>query len=89
VLQPENVSTPESIEALRALGAGRGVVAAYGQILRQRFLDLPARGCVNVHASLLPRHRGGLADCGVDLGGRYRDGRDADGGRARAGRRGR
>jgi methionyl-tRNA formyltransferase len=58
VLQPENVSAPESLEALRALAPDVAVVAAYGQILRQRFLDLPARGCVNVHASLLPRHRG-------------------------------
>jgi methionyl-tRNA formyltransferase len=58
VLQPENVSAPDSLEALRALAPDVAVVAAYGQILRQRFLDLPARGCVNVHASLLPRHRG-------------------------------
>jgi len=58
VLQPENVSAPESLEALRALAPDVAVVAAYGQILRQRFLDLPVRGCVNVHASLLPRHRG-------------------------------
>jgi methionyl-tRNA formyltransferase len=58
VLQPENVSAPESIEALRKLAPDVAVVAAYGQILRQRFLELPVRGCVNVHASLLPRHRG-------------------------------
>jgi methionyl-tRNA formyltransferase len=58
VLQPENVSAPQSLEALGALAPDVAVVAAYGQILRQRFLDLPARGCVNVHASLLPRHRG-------------------------------
>jgi methionyl-tRNA formyltransferase len=58
VLQPENVSSAESLEALGALAPDVAVVAAYGQILRQRFLDVPARGCVNVHASLLPRHRG-------------------------------
>jgi methionyl-tRNA formyltransferase len=58
VLQPENVSDEASLAALRALAPDVAVVAAYGQILRQRFLDLPARGCVNVHASLLPRHRG-------------------------------
>jgi methionyl-tRNA formyltransferase len=58
VLQPENVSDPASIETLHGLAPDVAVVAAYGQILRQRFLDLPARGCVNVHASLLPRHRG-------------------------------
>ena len=58
VLQPPKVSDPESVEALRALNAEVFVVAAYGQILRQRVLDIPSRGCLNVHASLLPRHRG-------------------------------
>jgi methionyl-tRNA formyltransferase len=58
VLQPENVSAPDSLEALTALQPDVAVVAAYGQILRRRVLDLPSRGCVNVHASLLPRHRG-------------------------------
>jgi methionyl-tRNA formyltransferase len=58
VLQPENVSTPESVEVLRAFRPDVFVVAAYGQILRQRLLDVPARGSLNVHASLLPRHRG-------------------------------
>ena len=51
VLQPPNVSAPESVEALRALDADVFVVAAYGQILRQRVLDLPKRGCLNVHTS--------------------------------------
>ena len=58
VLQPENVSAPDSVERLRALSPDALVVAAYGQILRQRLLDLPGRGSLNVHASLLPRHRG-------------------------------
>lgn len=58
VLQPERVSGDDSVEALRALDADVFIVAAYGQILRQRVLDLPKRGCLNVHASLLPRHRG-------------------------------
>ncbi|HEX5369386.1 MAG TPA: methionyl-tRNA formyltransferase [Dehalococcoidia bacterium] len=58
VLQPDNVSAPDSVEALRALDPDVFVVAAYGQILRQRVLDIPKRGCLNVHASLLPRHRG-------------------------------
>jgi methionyl-tRNA formyltransferase len=58
VLQPAKVSDPESVQALQALNAEVFVVAAYGQILRQRVLDIPARGCLNVHASLLPRHRG-------------------------------
>jgi len=58
VLQPVNVSSPPSVERLRALAPDVIVVAAYGQILRERVLDLPKRGCLNVHASLLPRHRG-------------------------------
>ena len=58
VLQPEKVSDEASVDVLRGLGADVFVVAAYGQILRQRVLDLPKRGCLNVHASLLPRHRG-------------------------------
>jgi methionyl-tRNA formyltransferase len=58
VLQPQNVSEPESVEALRTLQPDVFVIAAYGQILRQRVLDLPTRGTLNVHASLLPRHRG-------------------------------
>jgi methionyl-tRNA formyltransferase len=58
VLQPDNVNDDASIEALRALAGDVYIVAAYGQILRQRLLDLPARGSLNVHASLLPRHRG-------------------------------
>lgn len=58
VLQPERVSSEESLEQLRPLRPDVLVVAAYGQILRQRLLDLPARGSINVHASLLPRWRG-------------------------------
>jgi methionyl-tRNA formyltransferase len=58
VLQPPRVSDEDSVAGLAALDADVFVVAAYGQILRQRVLDLPRRGCLNVHASLLPRHRG-------------------------------
>jgi methionyl-tRNA formyltransferase len=58
VLQPAKVSDEASVEQLQAFGADVFVVAAYGQILRRRVLDLPKRGCLNVHASLLPRHRG-------------------------------
>ena len=58
VFQPERVSDEASVETLRSLGADVFITAAYGQILRQRVLDLPKRGCLNVHASLLPRHRG-------------------------------
>jgi len=58
VLQPGRVSDPEPVEELRAFKPDVFIVAAYGQILRQRVLDLPSRGTLNVHASLLPRHRG-------------------------------
>jgi len=58
VLQPEKVKDPAFEQALRALAPDLVVVAAYGRILPRAILDLPPRGCVNVHASLLPRHRG-------------------------------
>ncbi len=58
VMQPVNVSSPPSVEGLRALEPDVIVVAAYGQILRERVLEIPKRGSLNVHASLLPRHRG-------------------------------
>ncbi len=58
VWQPTKVKTEESLEALRALRPDLVVVAAYGRILPKSWLELPRHGCVNVHASLLPRHRG-------------------------------
>ncbi len=58
VLQPEKASDAESVDALSALEPDAFVVAAYGQILRQRLLDVPRHGTLNVHASLLPRWRG-------------------------------
>ncbi|MCB9507749.1 MAG: methionyl-tRNA formyltransferase [Myxococcales bacterium] len=57
VYQPESLRDEATWEPLRA-GFDLFVVAAYGQILRQGVLDLPRLGCVNVHASLLPRWRG-------------------------------
>jgi methionyl-tRNA formyltransferase len=58
VLQPTKVRTPEFLDSLRALAPDVIVVAAYGRILPRPVLDLPPRGCINVHASILPRHRG-------------------------------
>ena len=58
VLQPEKLRAPGVYEQLPALKPDVIVVAAFGQILRQNVLDLPRFGCVNVHASLLPRWRG-------------------------------
>ena len=58
VLQPERLRDAAFQDALRALAPDLVVVAAYGMILPRAVLDLPPRGCINVHASLLPRHRG-------------------------------
>lgn len=58
VFQPETLRSKAVRLELSALGADVFVVAAYGQILRPRMLATPALGCVNVHASLLPRLRG-------------------------------
>jgi methionyl-tRNA formyltransferase len=58
VLQPASLRTPEAASELRALAPDLVAVAAYGKILPQAILDVPRLGCVNVHASLLPRHRG-------------------------------
>ncbi len=58
VLQPMKARLPEFLEQLRALAPDLIVVAAYGQLLPQALLDIPRLGCLNVHTSLLPRHRG-------------------------------
>lgn len=58
VLQPPRLREPGWAERLRALGADIAVVVAFGQILSRPVLDAPARGSINVHASLLPRYRG-------------------------------
>ena len=62
VSQPERLKDPVTHEPIRAActegGAELMVVAAYGLILPQAVLDLPRRGCINIHASLLPRWRG-------------------------------
>lgn len=58
VHQPLNLKLPEAQAPLRALVPDLIVVVAYGLILPQAVLDIPKRGCINVHASLLPRWRG-------------------------------
>jgi methionyl-tRNA formyltransferase len=58
VLQPEKLRQPEAMEQLRLWNPDLIVVAAFGQLLRKDVLDLPRYGCINVHASLLPRWRG-------------------------------
>lgn len=58
VEQPERVRRPEVIERLRGLAPEAMVVVGYGQILPQAILDIPPKGIINVHASLLPKYRG-------------------------------
>lgn len=58
VFSPRKVKDPSAVERLRQENADLIVVAAFGQILSQEILDLPRYGCVNVHASLLPKYRG-------------------------------
>lgn len=58
VLQPQKLRTPPFAEVLAELKPDVAVVTAYGKILPQDVLDVPVHGCVNVHASLLPRFRG-------------------------------
>jgi methionyl-tRNA formyltransferase len=58
VFQPEKASTPEFVKTLLEYDADLFVVAAYGEIIKTNLLSLPKKGCINVHASLLPKYRG-------------------------------
>ena len=58
VFQPENFREDQTVETLKALKPDVCAVVAYGRILPQRVLDVPERGCINIHASLLPKYRG-------------------------------
>ncbi len=58
VLQPSSVRSDDFLNALHALGPDMIVVVAYGRIIPKQILALPAKGCINVHASLLPKFRG-------------------------------
>ncbi len=58
VYQPEKIKTAEFTEKLRQMQPDLIIVVAFGQILSQEILDIPKFGCINVHASLLPRWRG-------------------------------
>ena len=68
VLQPVKIKTPEAIEELKKYEADVYVVAAFGQILSKEILALPRFGCVNIHASLLPKYRGAapINQCIID-----------------------
>ncbi|MEM9444387.1 MAG: methionyl-tRNA formyltransferase [Verrucomicrobiota bacterium] len=56
--QPERINHPDVLEGLAALKPDLAVVCAYGQILKPGILELPRLGCLNIHASLLPKYRG-------------------------------
>ena len=58
VIQPQKLRQPEAVQQLKDWNPELVVVAAFGQILRAEVLELPRYGCINVHASLLPRWRG-------------------------------
>lgn len=58
VFQPVKIKSPEAVERLRSYQADIFVAAAFGQILSKEILDMPRYGCVNIHASLLPKYRG-------------------------------
>jgi methionyl-tRNA formyltransferase len=77
IFQPTNARDPELLEKLKGLKPDIGIVVAYGHILPQKLIDLPAKGTLNIHASLLPQLRGaapiqaairqGLAETGVTI----------------------
>lgn len=69
VHQPEKLSPPEEFERFLALQADVVVVVAYGKILKQKWLDVPRLGFVNIHSSLLPRWRGAAPIQWAILGG--------------------
>lgn len=58
IFQPEKVSTDESAKLLKALSPNLFVVVAFGEIIKTNILSIPSKGCINVHASLLPKYRG-------------------------------
>jgi methionyl-tRNA formyltransferase len=58
ILQPDRIKSGEAVAAIRALAPDVIVVMAYGQILPRAVLDIPSVACLNLHASLLPKHRG-------------------------------
>ncbi|MCI5516940.1 methionyl-tRNA formyltransferase [Lachnospiraceae bacterium SGI.085] len=58
VFQPKKIREPENVEYLRQFAPEMIIVVAFGQILSKEILDMPKYGCVNVHASLLPKYRG-------------------------------
>ena len=74
VYQPERIREPEAVERLRAVAPDFLVVVAYGQILPSSVLEIPRLGAINVHASLLPRHRGAAPVARAILAGDHETG---------------
>ncbi len=74
VFQPQRMKDEESYEVLKRTNADLFIVVAYGKILPQRILDLPKYGCINVHASLLPKYRGAAPIQWSILGGETKTG---------------
>ena len=72
VYQPVKVRDPEFVKLLQGIAPQVIVVAAFGQILSKEILTLPPYGCVNIHASLLPKYRGRLPSSGPSSRGRRR-----------------
>ena len=69
VYQPESVKSEEFYTLLRGIAPDIALVVAYGKILPQNVLDFPKLGCVNVHASLLPKYRGAAPISAAIIGG--------------------
>ena len=74
VFQPERIRNPEAVERIREARPELMVVVAYGQIIPRALLELPPRGVINVHASLLPRWRGAAPVAHAILAGDRRTG---------------
>ena len=74
VIQPQKLRQPEAVQQLKEWNPDLIVVAAFGQILRPEVLDLPRYGCINIHASLLPRWRGAAPIQAAILAGDARTG---------------
>jgi len=74
LFQPEKVRNPSAVEQIRSLQPDVLVVVAYGQILPLAILAIPPCGCVNVHASLLPKYRGAAPIARAILQGEERTG---------------
>ena len=74
VHQPERVRRPEVVEQLRDLNPDAMVVVGYGQIIPPAILEIPPRGIINVHASLLPKYRGAAPIQWAIAGGETRSG---------------